>query len=68
MRALALSLCVLHEAAGGHPTAAQLQHDYLDRGSPGLKHLAGARNVTGARIAEAIEKRPARASGAPGSC
>ena len=54
----------IYDAAGGHPTAAQLQHDYLEQGSPGLKHLAEARNVTGARIAEAIEKRPEIYTGA----
>ncbi|MDE2137711.1 MAG: lytic murein transglycosylase [Gammaproteobacteria bacterium] len=53
----------IYEAAGGHPTAGQLQ-EYLDHGSPGLKHLAAARNVTAARMAEAIEKRPELYSGA----
>jgi hypothetical protein len=54
----------IYEAAGGHPSAGQLQHDYLEQGSPGLQHLAAARNVTGARIAEAIEKRPELYTGA----
>jgi hypothetical protein len=48
----------IYDAAGGHPTADQLQHDYLDRGSEGLHHLAKVRNVTGATIAAAIAKRP----------
>ncbi|MGB9330677.1 MAG: DUF2268 domain-containing putative Zn-dependent protease [Steroidobacteraceae bacterium] len=48
----------LYDAAGGHPTADQLQHDYLDPGSEGLHHLAKVRNVTGIRIAEAIVKHP----------
>ncbi len=48
----------LYDATGGHPTADQLQHDYLDPGSEGLHHLAKVRNVTGARIAEAMSKRP----------
>ena len=48
----------LYDAAGGHPTADQLQHDYLDPGSEGLHHLAKVRNVTGARIAEAMVKHP----------
>src|SRR3546814_3706035 len=26
----------IYDAAGGHPTAEQLQHDYLDQGSDGL--------------------------------
>jgi hypothetical protein len=30
----------LYEATGGHPTADQLQHDYLDPGSDGLHNLA----------------------------
>jgi len=54
----------IYDAAGGHPTAEQLQHDYLDVGSAGLRHLAEARNVTGARIAEAIGKRPEIYTGA----
>ena len=48
----------VYEAAGGHPTADQLQHDYLDPGSEGLHHLAKVRNVTGTRIAEAIVTHP----------
>ena len=49
----------IYDAASGHPGAEQLQHDYLDAGSEGLHELARRRNVTGARIAETIEKRPA---------
>ncbi len=49
----------IYEAAGGHPTAEQLQRDYLDRGTAGLRHLARVRNVTGDRIARAIAARPA---------
>jgi hypothetical protein len=44
----------VYDAAGGHPTAEQLQHDYLDPGTEGLHHLMKARNVTGERIAQAI--------------
>jgi hypothetical protein len=47
----------LYDATGGHPSAAQLQ-TYIDTGSPGLRHLAQARRVTGVRIAEAIAARP----------
>jgi hypothetical protein len=54
----------LYDATGGHPTADQLQHDYLDPGSDGLHNLAKARNVTGARIADNIAKRPEMYSGA----
>jgi Predicted Zn-dependent protease (DUF2268) len=48
----------LYDASGGHPTAEQLQHDYLDPGTDGLHHLAKVRNVTGARIADNIAKHP----------
>jgi hypothetical protein len=54
----------LYDAAGGHPTADQLQQDYLDSGSDGLHNLAKARNVTGARIADNIAKYPEIYSGA----
>jgi uncharacterized protein (TIGR02246 family) len=48
-----------YDAAGGHPTAEQLQHDYLDAGSDGLRRFAKLRDTTAARIAEAIGKQPA---------
>lgn len=48
----------IYDAAAGHPTADQLQRDYLDQGSDGLHILAKARNVTGARIADTLAKRP----------
>jgi len=48
----------IYEAAGGRPTAEQLQRDYLDRGTDGLRQLAKMRNVTGVRIADAIAKTP----------
>jgi hypothetical protein len=48
----------IYEAAGSHPTAEQLQHDYLDVGTTGLRHLAKVRNVTGGRIAQAIAAHP----------
>jgi hypothetical protein len=38
--------------------ADQLQHDYLDPGSPGLHHLAEIRNVTGVSIAKAMAAHP----------
>ena len=46
------------EAAGGHPTAQQLQRDYIDPGSDGLHELAKLRNVSGTPIAEELNKRP----------
>ena len=48
----------LYDATRGHPTADQLQHDYLDPGSDGLHNLAMVRNVTGGRIADNIAKHP----------
>jgi hypothetical protein len=48
----------VYDAAGGHPTADQLQHDYIDAGSDGLHHLAEARRVTGEAIAKNLAARP----------
>jgi hypothetical protein len=48
----------VYEAAHGNPTADALQRDYIDRGTPGLKHLAEIRNVSGATIAKAIAAHP----------
>jgi hypothetical protein len=49
----------VYDAAAGHPTPEQLQHQYLDPGSSGLHELARLRNVTGTAIAHAIEVEPA---------
>jgi hypothetical protein len=54
----------IYDAAGGHPTADQLQHDYIDSGSDGLRIFAKLRNISGARIAEALAKHPEIYSGA----
>jgi hypothetical protein len=48
----------LYDAAKGHPSAEQLQHGYLDKGSDGLHNLAKARNVTGAAIAARLDADP----------
>ncbi len=48
----------VYDVAGGHPTADQLQHDYLDPGSDGLHHLAQARRVTGVAIAKTLAEHP----------
>jgi hypothetical protein len=48
----------VYDAAGGHPTADQLQHDYIDPGSEGLHHLAKVRNVSGAAIAKTLDEHP----------
>src|SRR5580658_3457561 len=48
----------VYDAADGHPTADQLQHDYLDPGSDGLHHLAEARRVSGTAIAKNLAEHP----------
>jgi len=48
----------VYDAAGGQPTADQLQHEYIDSGSDGLHQFAVARNISGAAIAAALAKRP----------
>lgn len=48
----------IYDAAHGHPTAEELQRDYIDPGSPGLHHLAAIRNVTGVTIAKALVAHP----------
>jgi hypothetical protein len=48
----------VYDAAHGHPTAEELQRDYIDPGSAGLHHLAKIRNVTGETIAKAIVVHP----------
>jgi Predicted Zn-dependent protease (DUF2268) len=48
----------VYDAAGGHPTADQLQHDYIDPGSDGLHQFAKVRNISGTRIAEAMAGHP----------
>lgn len=48
----------IYDAAHGHPSAGQLQHDYLDAGSDGLHRLAQLRRVTGEAIAKTIAKNP----------
>src|SRR5580704_10952090 len=48
----------LYDATDGHPTADQIQHDYIDPGSEGLHHLAKARNVSGVAIAKTLAEHP----------
>jgi hypothetical protein len=48
----------VYDAAGGHPSADQLQRDYIDPGSDGLHHLAKVRNVSGAAIAKTLTEHP----------
>lgn len=54
----------IYDAAGGHPTVEQLQRDYIDEGTDGLRALTKIRNVTAANIAETITKRPDLYTGA----
>jgi len=54
----------VYEAAGGHPTAQQIQHDYLDPGSAGLHHLTQVRNVNAENIARAVATHPELYTGA----
>ena len=48
----------VYDAAHGHPTAEELQHDYIDPGSHGLHHLAKIRRVNGRNIAAEISAHP----------
>ncbi|WP_022697440.1 DUF2268 domain-containing putative Zn-dependent protease [Euryhalocaulis caribicus] len=48
----------IYDAADGQPSAETLQEDYLEKGSDGLLSLARLRQVTGERIATAIQERP----------
>lgn len=54
----------IYDAANARPTAEQLQRDYIDAGSEGLRTLARLRNVTGVRIADTLAKNPQIYSGA----
>jgi len=45
-------------AADGHPTAVQLQRDYIDSGSDGLHRFAQLRNMSGSTIAATLTKHP----------
>ena len=54
----------VYDAAHGHPTADQIQRDYLDAGSDGLRTFARVRNTTAARIADAIVQQPTLYTGA----
>jgi hypothetical protein len=54
----------VYDASGGHPSADQLQHDYIDPGSEALHRFAQLRNVTGTRIADALASHPEIYTGA----
>jgi hypothetical protein len=48
----------LYESAGGRPSAEQIQRDYLDKGTAGLRHLLDVRNVNAENIARAVATTP----------
>lgn len=48
----------VYDAHGGRPSAAQLESEYLARGSQSLKEFAALRRVTGERIATRIADEP----------
>jgi hypothetical protein len=48
----------LYEATDGRPTAEQVQRDYLDAGTAGLRHLTQVRSVNAENIARALEAQP----------
>ncbi len=54
----------VYDAAGGHPTEAQLQRDYIDAGSDGLHQFTKVRNLTGGTLVQALAQHPADYSGA----
>jgi hypothetical protein len=54
----------VYDAAHGRPTAEQLQSDYLDRGTEGLRTFLKLRGTTAARIAESITQQPELYAGA----
>jgi hypothetical protein len=56
----------IYEAAGGRPTADQLQRDYIAAGSDGLRQFAKLRNISGVRIADTLSKQPQLYSNARG--
>jgi hypothetical protein len=48
----------LYDVTGGRPSADQIQTQYIDRGSPGLRTFLQARRTTATRIADAIAAQP----------
>jgi Predicted Zn-dependent protease (DUF2268) len=48
----------VYETAAGRPTAEQIQRDYLDQGTAGLRHLTQVRNVNAENIARAVATQP----------
>lgn len=54
----------IYEKADGRPSAQQLQREYLDQGSPGLKLFSRLRKISGQRIADTLNKNPSLYTGA----
>jgi uncharacterized protein YjaZ len=48
----------VYDAAGGHPTLDQIQHDYMDKVSGGAHRFFSQRNTTAARIVQEIADHP----------
>ena len=48
----------VYDAAGGHPTADQLQHDYIDKGTDGLRRFFAERRTTADRVVQAMAANP----------
>jgi hypothetical protein len=48
----------VYDAAGGHPSQSQLQHDYIDAGSDGLHQFTKVRNLSGETLFQALAKHP----------
>ncbi len=48
----------VYDSAAGHPTAEQLQRDYVDQGTAGLHVFARLRHIDGERIAGALAQNP----------
>lgn len=48
----------IYDAAGGAPSAATLQRDYLDAGSDGLRQFIPQRIISAEKLAEMIHKHP----------
>lgn len=48
----------VYDAADGNPTAKQLQNNYIDTGSSGLRIFAQKRGITGEEIAQTLSEHP----------
>lgn len=54
----------IYDAAGGHPSANDLQRLYIDAGSAGMRDFVRLRGLTGANLSAAIEADPRPFEGA----